>query len=81
MNRETIKGYNSSGITITTGEEYFNELSDNAEKYDELQTEIGVKDLNHFLKWCIKYRKDFINKSFDNMVNFYKKAYEELENE
>ena len=46
---------------------------------EDLEEEIGVNDLIHFLKWCVKFRDNFINRSFDSMVAFYKKAMCEIE--
>lgn len=42
--------------------------------FEDLEEEIGVNDLIHFLNWCVKYRNNFINRSFDSMIAFYKKA-------
>lgn len=43
-------------------------------KLEDLEEEIGVKNLIAFLEWCIKFRDNFINRTFDDMVAFYKKA-------
>ncbi len=46
---------------------------------EDLEEELGVNDLIHFLNWCVKFRTNFINRSFDDLVKFYKKAMCETE--
>ena len=48
-------------------------------KLEDLEEEIGVNNLIAFLEWCVKFRNNFINRSFDDMVAFYKKAMCETE--
>ena len=43
-------------------------------KLEDLEEEVGVKNLIAFLEWCVKFRNNFINRTFDDMVAFYKKA-------
>lgn len=43
-------------------------------KLEDLEEEIGVNNLIAFLEWCVKFRNNFINRSFDDMVAFYKRA-------
>jgi hypothetical protein len=43
-------------------------------KLEDLEEELGVNDLITFLKWCITFRKDYTNRTFDDLVGFYKKA-------
>ena len=77
MNRLTIKT-DKKYITDDTkcmNNKYITKLG----KLEDLEEEIGVNDLIHFLKWCVKYRDNFINRSFDSMVAFYKKAMCETE--
>lgn len=45
------------------------------DSYTMLEAEIGVNDLIAFLKWCVMFRNNFINRSFDDMVAFYKKTW------
>jgi len=74
-----------SRLTKKVGENYcsqsgdFYDLYNKLGKLEDLEEEIGVNDLIHFLKWCVKYRTNFINRSFDSMVAFYKKAMCETE--
>ena len=48
-------------------------------KLEDLEEQIGVNNLIAFLEWCVKFRNNFINRSFDDMVAFYKKAMCETE--
>ncbi len=48
-------------------------------KLEDLEEEIGVNNLIAFLEWCVKFRNNFINRSFDDMVAFYKRAMCETE--
>lgn len=78
MSRLTEKVKNTNDyIRLATKDkqEFINKLG----QLEDLQEELGVNDLIHFLKWCIKYRKSFINRSFNDLVGFYKKAMCEIE--
>lgn len=43
-------------------------------KLEDLEEELGINNLIAFLEWCVKFRNNFINRSFDDMVAFYKRA-------
>ena len=48
-------------------------------KLEDLEEEIGVNNLIAFLKWLVKFRNNFMCKSFDDMIIFYKRAMCETE--
>ena len=48
-------------------------------KLEDLEEEIGVNNLIAFLEWCVKFRNNFVNRTFDDMVSFYKRAMCETE--
>jgi hypothetical protein len=51
-------------------QEFINKLG----KLEDLEEQIGINNLIAFLEWCVKFRNNFINRSFDDMVAFYKRA-------
>ena len=73
MRRLTEKVKNTENyIRLATKDkqEFINKLG----RLEDLEEEIGVNNLIAFLEWCVKFRNNFINRSFDDMVAFYKKA-------
>lgn len=54
-------------------------IVDKLGQLEDLEEEIGVNNLVAFLEWLVKFRNNFMCKSFDDMIAFYKKAMCETE--
>ena len=87
MSRLTKKFNDNSGYEVEEYGAKYNEVKLDAYldavnklgKLEDLEEEIGVNNLIAFLEWCVKFRNNFINRSFDDMVAFYKRAMCETE--
>lgn len=87
MSRFTTKIDNEYIVGVSVGECGWTDVAEEKQyeanqklgKLEDLEEEIGVNNLIAFLEWCVKFRNNFINRSFDDMVAFYKKAMCETE--
>ena len=79
MSRLTEKNKFDTHYGISISKNLLQSAYDKLGKLEDLEEEIGVNNLIAFLEWCVKFRNNFINRSFDDMVAFYKKAMCETE--
>ena len=61
MNRLTEKNKFNTHYEISISKNLLQSAYDKLGQLEDLEEEIGVNDLIHFLKWCVKYRDNFID--------------------
>ena len=74
MSRLTDKNKFDIHYSISISKNSLQSAYDKLGKLEDLEEQIGVNNLIAFLEWCVKFRNNFINRSFDDMVAFYKRA-------